>query len=46
MGRMGEMGWMDRLPETVIPAQAGIHEGSPMVIHHALGPHGLLLSQE
>jgi hypothetical protein len=41
MGEMGRMGWMGGFFKSVIPANAGIHEGSPEVNRHALGPHGL-----
>jgi hypothetical protein len=37
--------WAERLP-ALIPAQPGIHDGSPEVNHHTRGPHGLLPSQE
>ncbi len=34
MGEMGGMGEMARCRRVVIPAQAGIHEGSPVVKCH------------
>jgi hypothetical protein len=40
------MGGMGRLSWVVIPANAGINEDSLVVNQHALGPHGLPLSQE
>ena len=43
---MGEMGEMGGFFKSVIPANAGIHGGSPVVNCHASVPHGLLLSQE